>query len=164
MSLQFLHTPLQIHKALVSELLNRASDQKLIMQCFPFLFVLSQTQILFFLVLMVSFINYFVGTLIPATPQKQSIGVFGYRSESETCRIPEIFRNKLSVKNQIGFSQFLEVSLVQKYLTSIKPDKIIQYHTSNCKDLCNICLHLKVMSLFTQFMGFGMTYKTVIFL
>uniref|UniRef100_A0A8C2J4B9 Solute carrier family 12 member 10, tandem duplicate 1 n=1 Tax=Cyprinus carpio TaxID=7962 RepID=A0A8C2J4B9_CYPCA len=41
----------------------------------------SKTQILFFLVLMVSFINYFVGTLIPATPQKQSIGVFGYRSE-----------------------------------------------------------------------------------
>uniref|UniRef100_A0A8C1W3N1 Solute carrier family 12 member 10, tandem duplicate 1 n=1 Tax=Cyprinus carpio TaxID=7962 RepID=A0A8C1W3N1_CYPCA len=39
----------------------------------------SKTQILFFLVLMVSFINYFVGTLIPATPQKQSIGVFGYR-------------------------------------------------------------------------------------
>uniref|UniRef100_A0A8C1CM65 Solute carrier family 12 member 10, tandem duplicate 1 n=1 Tax=Cyprinus carpio carpio TaxID=630221 RepID=A0A8C1CM65_CYPCA len=37
----------------------------------------SKTQILFFLVLMVSFINYFVGTLIPATPQKQSIGVFG---------------------------------------------------------------------------------------
>uniref|UniRef100_A0A672NA33 Solute carrier family 12 member 3-like n=1 Tax=Sinocyclocheilus grahami TaxID=75366 RepID=A0A672NA33_SINGR len=37
------------------------------------------TQILFFLVLMVSFVNYFVGTLIPATPQKQSIGVFGYR-------------------------------------------------------------------------------------
>uniref|UniRef100_A0A673H699 Solute carrier family 12 member 3-like n=1 Tax=Sinocyclocheilus rhinocerous TaxID=307959 RepID=A0A673H699_9TELE len=41
----------------------------------------SKTQILFFLVLMVSFVNYFVGTLIPATPQKQSIGVFGYRSE-----------------------------------------------------------------------------------
>ncbi|XP_026056090.1 solute carrier family 12 member 10, tandem duplicate 1 [Carassius auratus] len=41
----------------------------------------SKTQILFFLVLMISFTNYFVGTLIPATPQKQSIGVFGYRSE-----------------------------------------------------------------------------------
>uniref|UniRef100_A0A671MKD4 Solute carrier family 12 member 3-like n=1 Tax=Sinocyclocheilus anshuiensis TaxID=1608454 RepID=A0A671MKD4_9TELE len=41
----------------------------------------SKTQILFFLVLMVSFVNYFVGTLIPATPQKQSIGVFGYHSE-----------------------------------------------------------------------------------
>uniref|UniRef100_A0A8C2J3R4 Solute carrier family 12 member 10, tandem duplicate 1 n=1 Tax=Cyprinus carpio TaxID=7962 RepID=A0A8C2J3R4_CYPCA len=40
-----------------------------------------ESKILFFLVLMVSFINYFVGTLIPATPQKQSIGVFGYRSE-----------------------------------------------------------------------------------
>ncbi|KAF4111647.1 solute carrier family 12 member 10, tandem duplicate 1 [Onychostoma macrolepis] len=41
----------------------------------------SKTQILFFLVLMVSFINYFVGTLIPPTLQKQSIGVFSYRSE-----------------------------------------------------------------------------------
>ncbi|XP_067255880.1 solute carrier family 12 member 10, tandem duplicate 1 [Chanodichthys erythropterus] len=41
----------------------------------------SKTQILFFLVLMVSFVNYFVGTVIPATPQKQSIGFFSYRSE-----------------------------------------------------------------------------------
>lgn len=41
----------------------------------------SKTQILFFLVLMVSFTNYFVGSVIPATPQKQSIGFFSYRSE-----------------------------------------------------------------------------------
>ncbi|TRZ03346.1 hypothetical protein DNTS_033823 [Danionella cerebrum] len=41
----------------------------------------SKTQILFFLVLMVSFTNYFVGTVIPATPQKQSMGFFNYRSE-----------------------------------------------------------------------------------
>ncbi|KAA0722985.1 Solute carrier family 12 member 3 [Triplophysa tibetana] len=38
-----------------------------------------QAQILFFLVLMVSFINYFVGTVIPATPKKQSMGIFSYR-------------------------------------------------------------------------------------
>ncbi|XP_056598953.1 solute carrier family 12 member 3-like [Triplophysa dalaica] len=41
----------------------------------------SKAQILFFLVLMVSFINYFVGTVIPATPKKQSMGFFSYRSE-----------------------------------------------------------------------------------
>ncbi|XDV19322.1 hypothetical protein PO909_024811 [Leuciscus waleckii] len=41
----------------------------------------AKTQILFFLVLMVAFINYFVGTVIPATPQKQSMGFFSYRSE-----------------------------------------------------------------------------------
>ncbi|XP_051567559.1 solute carrier family 12 member 10, tandem duplicate 1 [Myxocyprinus asiaticus] len=41
----------------------------------------SKTQILFFLVLMVSFTNYFVGTVIPATPKKQSMGFFSYRSE-----------------------------------------------------------------------------------
>ncbi|XP_056603863.1 solute carrier family 12 member 3-like [Triplophysa dalaica] len=41
----------------------------------------SKAQILFFVVLMVSFTNYFVGTVIPATPQKQSIGFFSYRSE-----------------------------------------------------------------------------------
>ncbi|KAF5898763.1 solute carrier family 12 member 3-like, partial [Clarias magur] len=41
----------------------------------------SKTQILFFLVLMVTFINYLVGTLIPATPEKQSMGFFNYRYE-----------------------------------------------------------------------------------
>uniref|UniRef100_A0AAR2LR03 Solute carrier family 12 member 10, tandem duplicate 1 n=1 Tax=Pygocentrus nattereri TaxID=42514 RepID=A0AAR2LR03_PYGNA len=41
----------------------------------------SKTQVLFFLVLMVTFANYFVGTFIPATPQKQSKGFFGYRVE-----------------------------------------------------------------------------------
>ncbi|XP_039505299.1 solute carrier family 12 member 10, tandem duplicate 1 [Pimephales promelas] len=41
----------------------------------------AKTQILFFLVLMVAFTNYFVGTVIPATPQKQSMGFFSYRSE-----------------------------------------------------------------------------------
>ncbi|XP_065111080.2 solute carrier family 12 member 10, tandem duplicate 1 [Paramisgurnus dabryanus] len=41
----------------------------------------SKTQILFFMVIMVSFINYFVGTVIPATPKKQSIGFFSYQSD-----------------------------------------------------------------------------------
>ncbi|KAK2913270.1 hypothetical protein QQF64_031054 [Cirrhinus molitorella] len=41
----------------------------------------SKTQILFFLVLMVAFSNYFVGTVIPPTKYKQSIGIFSYRSE-----------------------------------------------------------------------------------
>uniref|UniRef100_A0A8C9RUI3 Solute carrier family 12 member 3 n=1 Tax=Scleropages formosus TaxID=113540 RepID=A0A8C9RUI3_SCLFO len=41
----------------------------------------AKTQILFFAILMVSFVNYFVGTLIPATPEKQSVGFFGYNSE-----------------------------------------------------------------------------------
>lgn len=46
----------------------------------PSLFVfLSQTQILFFLVLLVSFSNYFVGTCIPPAPEKQALGIFGYR-------------------------------------------------------------------------------------
>ncbi|XP_030609324.1 solute carrier family 12 member 3-like [Archocentrus centrarchus] len=41
----------------------------------------SKTQIMFFLVLLVSFSNYFVGTFIPPTPEKQALGIFGYRSE-----------------------------------------------------------------------------------
>ncbi|KAM9449880.1 solute carrier family 12 member 10, tandem duplicate 1 [Clarias gariepinus] len=41
----------------------------------------SKTQVLFFLVLMVTFINYLVGTLIPATQEKQSMGFFNYRYE-----------------------------------------------------------------------------------
>ncbi|XP_045919774.1 solute carrier family 12 member 3-like [Micropterus dolomieu] len=41
----------------------------------------SKTQILFFAVIMVSFANYFVGTIIPPGPEKQAQGIFGYRSE-----------------------------------------------------------------------------------
>ncbi|KAM4565169.1 solute carrier family 12 member 10, tandem duplicate 1 isoform 1-T1 [Fundulus diaphanus] len=41
----------------------------------------SKTQILFFLVLLVSFANYFVGTLIPPGIEKQAVGVFGYRGD-----------------------------------------------------------------------------------
>ncbi|KAK5600793.1 hypothetical protein CRENBAI_009955 [Crenichthys baileyi] len=39
----------------------------------------SKTQILFFLVLLVSFANYFVGTVIPPSIEKQAFGIFGYR-------------------------------------------------------------------------------------
>ncbi|XP_043952797.1 solute carrier family 12 member 3-like isoform X2 [Gambusia affinis] len=41
----------------------------------------SKTQILFFLVLLVSFANYFVGTVIPPKVDKQAIGIFGYRGD-----------------------------------------------------------------------------------
>uniref|UniRef100_A0AAX7UJS6 Solute carrier family 12 member 10, tandem duplicate 1 n=1 Tax=Astatotilapia calliptera TaxID=8154 RepID=A0AAX7UJS6_ASTCA len=41
----------------------------------------SKTQILFFLVLLVSLSNYFVGTFIPPSIEKQAQGIFGYRTE-----------------------------------------------------------------------------------
>ncbi|CAG5929456.1 unnamed protein product [Menidia menidia] len=41
----------------------------------------SKAQILFFLVLLVSFANYFVGTVIPPGLEKQAVGVFGYRGD-----------------------------------------------------------------------------------
>ncbi|KAM6909466.1 solute carrier family 12 member 3-like [Xenentodon cancila] len=41
----------------------------------------SKAQILFFLVLLVSFANYFVGTIIPPNLEKQAVGVFGYRGD-----------------------------------------------------------------------------------
>lgn len=47
-------------------------------------FPLWQAQILFFLVILVSFINYLVGTVIPATAEKQSKGFFSYRGGSTT--------------------------------------------------------------------------------
>lgn len=40
-----------------------------------------QTQILFFIVLIISFSNYLVGTFISHQPEKQAQGIFGYRSE-----------------------------------------------------------------------------------
>uniref|UniRef100_A0A4W6EG37 Solute carrier family 12 member 10, tandem duplicate 1 n=1 Tax=Lates calcarifer TaxID=8187 RepID=A0A4W6EG37_LATCA len=40
-----------------------------------------ESKILFFIVLMVSFSNYFVGTFIPSNPEKQAQGIFGYRTE-----------------------------------------------------------------------------------
>ncbi|XP_048373302.1 solute carrier family 12 member 3-like isoform X2 [Sphaerodactylus townsendi] len=41
----------------------------------------SKAQIIFFVVILTSFISYFVGTIIPASKQQQSHGHFGYRSE-----------------------------------------------------------------------------------
>ncbi|NXX84349.1 S12A3 protein, partial [Urocolius indicus] len=41
----------------------------------------AKAQILFFLVIMVSFINYLVGTVIPATAEKQAKGFFSYQAK-----------------------------------------------------------------------------------
>ncbi|KAM6300383.1 solute carrier family 12 member 3 isoform 2-T2 [Aegotheles albertisi] len=41
----------------------------------------AKAQILFFLVILVSFINYLVGTVIPATDEKQAKGFFSYRAD-----------------------------------------------------------------------------------
>uniref|UniRef100_A0A671UNN4 Solute carrier family 12 member 10, tandem duplicate 1 n=1 Tax=Sparus aurata TaxID=8175 RepID=A0A671UNN4_SPAAU len=41
----------------------------------------SKTQILFFIILLVSFANYLVGTVIPPSVEKQALGIFGYRSD-----------------------------------------------------------------------------------
>uniref|UniRef100_A0A8C5ECT1 Solute carrier family 12 member 3 n=1 Tax=Gouania willdenowi TaxID=441366 RepID=A0A8C5ECT1_GOUWI len=41
----------------------------------------SKAQILFFLIIMVSFVNYIVGTVIPATPEKQAKGFFNYKAD-----------------------------------------------------------------------------------
>ncbi|KAM9854311.1 solute carrier family 12 member 3 [Aulostomus maculatus] len=40
----------------------------------------SKAQVLFFLVIMVSFASYIVGTIIPASPQKQAKGFFNYKA------------------------------------------------------------------------------------
>uniref|UniRef100_A0A3Q3QFL5 Solute carrier family 12 member 3 n=1 Tax=Monopterus albus TaxID=43700 RepID=A0A3Q3QFL5_MONAL len=41
----------------------------------------SKAQVLFFIVIMVSFASYIVGTIIPATPEKQSKGFFSYKAD-----------------------------------------------------------------------------------
>ncbi|KAM9815387.1 solute carrier family 12 member 3 isoform 3-T3 [Syngnathus typhle] len=41
----------------------------------------SKAQVLFFLVILVSFSSYVVGTIIPASPQKQAKGFFSYKAE-----------------------------------------------------------------------------------
>ncbi|TRY79057.1 hypothetical protein DNTS_033306 [Danionella cerebrum] len=41
----------------------------------------AKAQILFFIAIMLSLINYFVGTVIPSSPDKQAVGFFNYRSE-----------------------------------------------------------------------------------
>ncbi|CAB1323261.1 unnamed protein product [Coregonus sp. 'balchen'] len=41
----------------------------------------AKAQVLFFIVILVSFANYIVGTIIPATPQKQAKGFFNYKAD-----------------------------------------------------------------------------------
>uniref|UniRef100_A0A8C7WUY6 Amino acid permease/ SLC12A domain-containing protein n=1 Tax=Oryzias sinensis TaxID=183150 RepID=A0A8C7WUY6_9TELE len=41
----------------------------------------SKVKILFFIVLLVSFANYLVGTIIPQSVEKQAVGIFGYRGD-----------------------------------------------------------------------------------
>uniref|UniRef100_A0A3P8X5P4 Solute carrier family 12 member 3 n=1 Tax=Cynoglossus semilaevis TaxID=244447 RepID=A0A3P8X5P4_CYNSE len=41
----------------------------------------SKAQVLFFIVIMVSFASYIVGTIIPASPQKQAKGFFSYKAD-----------------------------------------------------------------------------------
>ncbi|KAJ6651864.1 hypothetical protein lerEdw1_015969 [Lerista edwardsae] len=41
----------------------------------------AKAQVVFFFVIMVSFVNYFVGTLIPASPERQAKGYFSYRGD-----------------------------------------------------------------------------------
>lgn len=41
----------------------------------------SKAQVLFFLVIMVSFASYIVGTIMPATPEKEAKGFFSYRAD-----------------------------------------------------------------------------------
>ncbi|KAH0626304.1 hypothetical protein JD844_001216 [Phrynosoma platyrhinos] len=41
----------------------------------------AKAQVVFFFVIMISFINYFIGTLIPASPERMAKGYFSYRSD-----------------------------------------------------------------------------------
>uniref|UniRef100_A0A8C6XDN0 Solute carrier family 12 member 3 n=1 Tax=Naja naja TaxID=35670 RepID=A0A8C6XDN0_NAJNA len=41
----------------------------------------AKAQVVFFFVIMVSFVNYFIGTLIPASPERMAKGYFSYRSD-----------------------------------------------------------------------------------
>uniref|UniRef100_A0A8C7I6K9 Solute carrier family 12 member 3 n=1 Tax=Oncorhynchus kisutch TaxID=8019 RepID=A0A8C7I6K9_ONCKI len=43
----------------------------------------AKAQVLFFIVILVSFANYIVGTIIPATPQKQAKGFFSYQGQTD---------------------------------------------------------------------------------
>lgn len=46
-----------------------------------YLCIILQAQVLFFLVIMVSFVNYIVGTIIPPSPQKQAKGFLSYKGD-----------------------------------------------------------------------------------
>lgn len=50
------------------------------------LFFLPQAQVLFFIVIMVSFASYIVGTIMPASPEKQSKGFFSYKGDYAVSR------------------------------------------------------------------------------
>ncbi|KAM3609710.1 uncharacterized protein V6R79_019022 [Siganus canaliculatus] len=52
----------------------------------------SKAQVLFFMVIMVSFANYIVGTIIPASPQKQAKGFFSYRADIFTANFVPCWR------------------------------------------------------------------------
>lgn len=47
-----------------------------------YLFIILQAQVLFFLVIMVSFASYIVGTFLPPSPQKQAKGFLSYKGDS----------------------------------------------------------------------------------
>lgn len=68
----------------------------------------SQAQILFFLVLMVSFANYFVGTIIPHGVEKQARGVFGYRSMFKL--LTTIYCSESSFKRIFSWFTFFVIS------------------------------------------------------
>ncbi|CAL8241661.1 unnamed protein product [Merluccius merluccius] len=54
----------------------------------------SKAQILFFIILIISFTNYFVGTFIPPNTDKQSKGIFGYNSEVFISNLKPDWRGK----------------------------------------------------------------------
>lgn len=66
---------------------------------------LLQAQVLFFLVIMVSFVSYIVGTIIPATPQKQAKGFFSYKGTSAGDRVRNI-SNDIQERILIAFFAF----------------------------------------------------------
>ncbi|XP_070687607.1 solute carrier family 12 member 3 [Pempheris klunzingeri] len=54
----------------------------------------SKAQVLFFMVIMVSFVNYIVGTVIPASPQKQAKGFFSYKVDIFVANFVPNWRGK----------------------------------------------------------------------
>lgn len=49
-----------------------------------FFYIILQAQVLFFLVILVSFASYIVGTIIPPSLQKQAKGFLGYKGDACT--------------------------------------------------------------------------------
>uniref|UniRef100_A0A8C1F5C9 Solute carrier family 12 member 3 n=1 Tax=Cyprinus carpio carpio TaxID=630221 RepID=A0A8C1F5C9_CYPCA len=54
----------------------------------------AKAQILFFIALLLSLVNYFVGTVIPPSTEKQAMGFFGYRAEIFVENLLPSFRGK----------------------------------------------------------------------